>query len=182
MKIEDPNPVDVDLKTVQATATKINQAKALEAEYDGKTPQPDDPYAKVAEDLQLLDEPAEVGEAFAGPAGASQPLSPLLQAFMMMGKVLGRDLGIIALRALEQQRGGIGATLFYEGEAKKTVDVQVDGKAPEDIDWIRLVPPGGDYPSWMSRLASSFSATQGQTCDETIVIAGRWKKNDNKKA
>lgn len=108
--------------------------------------------------------------------GGGQPMNPLQLGFIQMGAALGRDLGLLAVRAVEAYKGGVGAVLFYEGEAVKQITVQIEGKAPSGHDWVMIIPPGVPYPLWLKKLAHQFTSDVAQIADGSLIVVGTWKK------
>lgn len=79
--------------------------------------------------------------------GDDVAVHPFVNSFANIGAMMGRDLGVVALRAIENQRSGMGAVLFWTG--KNAPDV-IRNKVPEShrekMYAAMLIPVGAEVP------------------------------------
>lgn len=81
--------------------------------------------------------------------GDDAAVHPFVNAFANIGAMMGRDLGVVALRAIENQRGGMGAVLFW---AVGRVPQAIVDKLPKDpafhqrLVGVMLIPVGAQVP------------------------------------
>lgn len=95
--------------------------------------------------------------------GDDPAVHPFVNAFANIGAIMGRDLGVVALRAIANQQG-MGAILFWSGGQ---VPDTIRAKIPEDLRGrlygAMLIPVGAAVPGF------NFVDAQVQAAEVTVV-------------
>ncbi len=108
--------------------------------------------------------PAPVEEKKTTMKPANDPVHPFVEAFANIGSIMGRDLGVIALRSIEAQRGNPGAICLWVGD--KIPDVLVlkcTAEMQKRLFAAMLIPVGGNVPP--------FAFTDKEVEAATVTIA-----------
>lgn len=73
--------------------------------------------------------------------------NPFVVALARMSAGIGRDVGLLALRAVAGAREGGGAILVWDGEVPDSVELQLPfGKT---TTLAAIIPPGRGIPTWL---------------------------------
>ena len=82
--------------------------------------------------------------------GDAPAVNPFVNAFANIGAIMGRDLGVVALRAIEAERGNSNAICYW---AFADIPPPIMAKVPGDLEVPRihsamLVPAGKAMPAF----------------------------------
>jgi hypothetical protein len=104
----------------------------------------------------------------AQPTPENAAVHPFVNAFANIGAIMGRDLGVIALRSIEAQRDGHQAVLAW---ASGHIPDRVLAKVPEDMRGhlyvVMLIPAGVPFPGF------NFVDEEVQAAEVTIADGSR---------
>ncbi len=100
----------------------------------------------------------------AAPPGANPAVHPFVNAFANIGAMMGRDLGVVALRSIENQKGNVGAICLW---AKDHVPEVILAKLTEDMKAklyaAMLIPVNVQVPGF------NFTDAEVQAATVTII-------------
>lgn len=91
--------------------------------------------------------PAEKPAAEAANDGIETVVHPFVQAMRAIGSGIGRDIGVLALRAIEAQKGGVAAVLYWQiDNVPEVIKLQVPTELLKTIQHVFVLPAGTTLP------------------------------------
>ncbi len=81
--------------------------------------------------------------------GDDPMVHPFVNAFANIGAIMGRDLGVVALRAIENAKGQPGAILFWmNGRVPDTILAKLPEELKAKLYGVMLIPLGAEVPGF----------------------------------
>lgn len=112
------------------------------------------------DDKTSAERPSQQGGAVA----MNPAVHPFVNAFANIGAMMGRDLGVVALRSIENQRGNTGAVCLWQKEhAPKVILDKLPPDMLEKLFAVMLVPVGVKVPGF------NFTDVEVQAATVTII-------------
>jgi len=103
--------------------------------------------------------------------GDDPAVHPFVNAFANIGAIMGRDLGVVALRSIEAQRGGTSAVLFWSAEdCPEAIKAKVPAEMTVGLYAVMIVPPKASVPGFLFTDAD-VQAAKVNLVDGSILVA-----------
>jgi uncharacterized protein with ACT and thioredoxin-like domain len=95
-----------------------------------------------------------------------------VNAFANIGSIMGRDLGVIALRAIENQRGNHGAVCFWmNGRVPDVILAKLPDDMRAKLFAVMLIPVGADVPPFLFQGVENLQAATVTIADGSKLVA-----------